>query len=168
MTASHSLSSQAARRSPALPLLAAVLSFAALAIALYIQSQGEAPCPLCILQRIGFLAVLVFAVLASLARRAVGWRIVWLLLALVGALGGLGVALRHVWLTLHPGQTCGLDPLAVKINHWPVTQWAPWFFRADGFCADVPRELGLPLPAWAAIGFILAAALLLAALLRRR
>lgn len=155
-------------RGPALPVLAAALSLAALLFALHIQSQGKAPCPLCILQRIGFLAVLVFAVLAALAVRAAAWRTLWLLLALAGALGGLGVALRHVWLTLHPGQTCGLDPLAVQINHWPVTQWAPWFFRADGFCADVPRELGLPLPAWAAIGFVVAAGLLLAALLRRR
>lgn len=154
--------------SPALPLFIAIFAAAVLGGALYIQAQGEAPCPLCILQRIGYLAVLVAALLAVAFNRSALLRNLLLLVGAVGAVGGLIAALRHVWIALHPAQTCGLDPLAVQINNWTITHWVPWMFQANGICSDVPREFGLPLPAWAAIGFVFCIVLLLAALRGRR
>jgi disulfide bond formation protein DsbB len=149
----------------ALALLVALASAGVLGAALWEQQQGNLPCPLCVLQRIGFVAMLVFALGAAAfgaARRA------FFALALASALGGFAVAARHVWLFWHPGQTCGLDPLAVTINHWSVTAWLPWLLRADGFCSDVPLLFGVALPMWSAIAFAGCAALLGWALLMRR
>ncbi len=149
--------------SPTLPLFVALCAFGILAGALWVQNQSNPPCPLCILQRMAYLGMLAFALLAAglaAAAQATASRLALLLGALSG-LAGLGVAGRHVWLVWHPGQTCGLDPLAATINNWSITQWAPWMFRADGLCADVPSILGVSLPLWSALGFILLTIVLL-------
>ena len=157
------------RHATALPALAAVTALGTLGGALWLQRKGFAPCPLCILQRMAYLGVLIFSLSAiSLIRSnaQLASRVV-LGFGVLSGLVGLGFAARHIWLVLHPGQLCGLDPLAAVINHWPVTQWAPWMFRADGLCADTPSVFGLALPFWSAAGFVLASALLLAAMWRR-
>ena len=150
-----------------LPLLAALICVLILAGALWQQHLGFAPCPLCILQRIAYLAVLFLALAAAILsrRRAVAAARSAAVLAVLACMAGFGVAAKHVWLVWHPGQTCGLDPLAVTINHWAISQWLPWMFRADGFCADTPYLLGQSLPLWSALGFLLLAALLVIAIL---
>lgn len=149
--------------------LAAATAAGALGGALWLQHSGYAPCPLCILQRIAFCAVLGFCLIAIGLLRAGAVLAARLALALaaLGALTGLGFAARHIWLVLHPGRLCGLDPLAAVINHWAVTQWMPWMFRADGLCADTPAVFGLALPFWSAIALVAVLALLVPALLRR-
>ena len=153
----------------ALSALAAATALGALGGALWLQRKGFAPCPLCILQRMAYLGVLGFALSAMSLMRAGSALAARLSQGLAGlsALIGLGFAVRHIWLVLHPGQLCGLDPLAAVINHWSVTQWMPWMFRADGLCADTPAVFGLALPFWSAAGFVVVFVLLLAALLRR-
>lgn len=148
--------------------LTALACLAILAGALWTQRQGYAPCPLCILQRLAYLCVLVLAILgAALMRGGAGTAAKTAAgAALLACLAGLGVAARHVWLVLHPGQTCGLDPLAATINHWTISQWFPWMFRADGLCADTPYILGQSLPVWSALGFAVLAVLLAAAILK--
>jgi len=153
----------------ALSALAAATALGALGSALWLQRKGFAPCPLCILQRMAYLGVLGFA-LSALGLLRAGAALAARLsqgLAALSALVGLGFAARHIGLVLHPGQLCGLDPLAAVINHWSVTQWMPWMFRADGLCADTPKVFGLALPFWSAAGFVVVSVLLLAALLRR-
>ncbi len=153
------------RKPAAIAAVAVIICVAVLAAALWEQAQGNAPCPLCVLQRLGYLSVMAFSLLGvvgALAQRARATRLALALAALSG-LGGLSVAFKHLWLVWHPGQTCGLDPLAVQINHWAITGLAPWLFRADGFCADVPYLFGMSLPGWSALGFaVLVLALLLA------
>ena len=150
-----------------LPLLAALVCALILAGALWQQHLGFAPCPLCILQRIAYLAVLLLALAAAILsrRHAVAAARGAAVLAVLACMAGFGIAAKHVWLIWHPGQTCGLDPLAVTINHWAISQWLPWMFRADGFCADTPYLLGQSLPLWSALGFLLLAALLVIAIL---
>lgn len=160
-------------RASAVPLwsasLAAATAAGALGGALWLQHRGYAPCPLCILQRVAFCAVLGFCLIAIGLLRAAAAPAARLALALAAlcALTGLGFAARHIWLVLHPGQLCGLDPLAAMINHWTVTQWMPWMLRADGLCADTPAVLGLALPFWSAIALVAVLALLVPTLLRR-
>ncbi|MCE1161912.1 MAG: disulfide bond formation protein B [Thiomonas sp.] len=152
------------RAATALPLLAAATALGTLGGALWLQRKGFAPCPLCILQRMAYLGVLVFALSAnSLVRSRLASQAM-LGLGVLSGLVGLGFAARHIWLVLHPGQLCGLDPLAAVINRWQVTQWAPWMFRADGLCADTPSVFGLALPFWSAAGFVLTSVLLLVAM----
>ncbi len=155
--------------SAALPALAAAGALGVLGGALWMQRQGFAPCPLCILQRMAYLAVLGFALVAAATARRSSAAVAAtaLVLGVVSAIAGFGVAARHVWLVLHPGQTCGLDPLATVINSWSLTHWFPSMFRADGFCADTPSLFGVSLPFWSALGFIVLAALLGVALASR-
>ncbi len=164
-----SLSNHSSLPASRLALVSALGCIAVLGAALWQQHLGNAPCPLCVLQRIGYLILLAGAALAAalgIARPGPASRAA-AAVGLLGATGGLVVALKHVWLVWHPLQTCGLDPLAVRIDHWAITQWAPWMFRADGFCADVPYVFGVSLPTWSALGFVVLGALLLPALRAR-
>lgn len=138
-----------------LNLLVALACVGILGGALWLQqTQGALPCALCVLQRMAYLGVLVFALLGALgfALRAPGLARAALWLGLLAVLIGLVFAAKHVWLVYHPEQTCGLDPLAVRINHWKVTALAPWLLRADGLCSDIPYLFGLPLPLLSGIG----------------
>ncbi len=153
----------ASARSVIVPLFVALCAAGILASALWVQYEANPPCPLCILQRIAYLALLVFALIAAglaAAGQVLPSRMALMLGALSGLIG-LGIAAKHIWLVLHPGQTCGLDPLAATINHWSITHWMPWMFRADGLCADVPNLFGMSLPMWSALGFVLLTALLI-------
>ena len=138
-----------------LNLLAALACVAILGGALWLQqTQGALPCALCVLQRMAYLGVLAFALLgaAGFGLRRPGLARTAALLGLLAALIGVAFAARHVWLVYHPEQTCGLDPLAVRINHWGVTRMAPWLLEADGLCSDIPYLFGLPLPLLSGIG----------------
>ena len=111
----------------------AVISIALIAAALAVQYfRGEAPCPLCVLQRAGFvlfgLIALVAAIHAPRRRGAAGYSAV---LALA-ALAGLGVALRHVWVLYHPKFGCGIDALEQIVNDLPTAKLLPWLFHASG------------------------------------
>ncbi len=138
-----------------LNLLVALACVAILGGAVWVQqSQGALPCALCVLQRMAYLGLLAFSLLAALGFTL---RLRWLAraalwLGLLAALVGIGFAAKHVWLYYHPEQTCGLDPLAVRINHWRVTALAPWLLRADGLCSLIPFLFGVPLPMLSGIG----------------
>lgn len=143
--------------------LGACLGVAALACALWLQeSQDWYPCALCIVQRYFYLgSVLGFLGLLFLSRNASakpGRFLFSLCLFLVGALAlaGLSAAIYHVWVLSQPGQSCGVDPLQLTLNELPwVSAW-PLMFEADGLCsAQYPPVLGLSLPAWSAICFLI-------------
>ena len=139
----------------ALNLLVALACLGILGGAVWLQqTQGALPCALCVLQRMAYLGVMVFALLGAMgfALRAPALARAGLWLGLLAALIGLVFAAKHVWLVYHPEQTCGLDPLALRINRWQVTALAPWLLRADGLCSDIPYLFGQPLPLLSGIG----------------
>jgi disulfide bond formation protein DsbB len=109
------------------------------------------PCPLCILQRIGYLGVAVFGFLAAGVSPL---RKVFHSLATLSAAYGFSVAARQVWLLSHPENSCGIDPLETWINQFQVVQGLPWLFKADGLCsAKLPAILGLQVPEWSLFWF---------------
>src|SRR5487761_1943305 len=127
--------------------------------------RGEAPCPLCVLQRAGFvlfgLIALVAAIHGPRRRGAAGYSTV---LALA-ALAGLGVALRHVWVLYHPKFGCGIDALEQIVNDLPTAKLLPWLFHASGDCAASHEPiLGLQVPEWSLVwfGLLLVAAIFFA------
>ncbi|GAB4470713.1 MAG: disulfide bond formation protein B [Burkholderiaceae bacterium] len=141
---------------------------ALLAAALYYQHvEGLEPCPLCILQRYAFGAVGAAALVAAIAggrRRSV----VAGAAALVAALAGAGTAARHVWIQLHPESLACGPGLATMIENFPLYEVLPKVFRGSGDCGAVDWSfLGLTMPAWALVWFVLLAAALVAALVRR-
>jgi disulfide bond formation protein DsbB len=125
---------------------------------LYLQhAQGLEPCPLCILQRYAFLGTGLVALIAAVhGPRRVGSALYGLLIALAAGAGGT-VAGRQVWLQHNPPQVldCGPD-LAYMLDSFPLSQVLPKVFRGEGDCAEVVwKFLGLSIPEWALLWFVL-------------
>ncbi|AKZ61774.1 dihydrolipoamide acyltransferase [Herbaspirillum hiltneri N3] len=147
------------QRSKSLLLLVALACIALLGIALYLQIVEEMlPCPLCIIQRYLFAAIalicIIFAFLPPRAAKTGAG------LGLLAALGGVGTAGWHLWVQAHPGTSCGIDPLETSLNNVPTANLFPLLFKADGLCATPYPFLGLSIPQWSLICFVLIAAVL--------
>lgn len=142
-----------------------------LSYAIYLQLiKNLLPCPLCVVQRIAYCLVGMAALIAFLQRpRAFGEKIYsgWILVA--SAAGG-AVALRQAWLVRYPEAfECGISPEEAFLNALPLARWWPTMFEANGDCADVTwKFMGLTLPDWSAIFFILFAILAAYAMAARR
>jgi disulfide bond formation protein DsbB len=135
----------------------ALIPLALLAEALVLQHlKGQAPCPLCVLQRAGFVLIALIALTAAIRqprRRGAAGYCAALALA---ALAGMGVAIRHVWVLFHPKFGCGIDALEQFVNDLPTARLLPWLFHASGECtARHEPVLGLQVPEWALIWFSL-------------
>lgn len=149
--------------SPALksrtPFLGALLAAAALiGTALFFQhGLGLEPCPLCIIQRVFVLGLGAVALIATvhgpglLGRRLYGGG-----LGLV-ALGGAGVAGWHLRLQNLPEDQvpeCG-PGLDYMLDVYPFFQALEKVFKGSGECAEVVWSfLGLSIPGWTLIGFL--------------
>jgi disulfide bond formation protein DsbB len=135
------------------------------AFALYLQHVKDMlPCPLCVIQRYLFLGIAIFSLIGAFANRikAVAG------LALLCALGGLGVVGKHLYVLAHPGFSCGIDPMETVLNKIPTATLMPWLFRADGLCqAAQDTVFGLNVPQWSAVWFVILTLALIAALVRR-
>ncbi len=137
-------------------LIISFICFFLLCFALFLQHVGwlgvhYPPCPLCIFQRIGFLGIALSclgAYLISPLRKS------FHLLAIIFALAGLAVALRHSWVIAHPEVSCGIDPLEVFINQFSFVESLAFFFKADGFCSTpLPPVFFLSVPSWSLLFF---------------
>jgi disulfide bond formation protein DsbB len=137
-------------------LFLSCLSLSLVIFAVILQQTGYQgvsflPCPLCILQRVGYLGIAISCLLAAgiapLKKLFHG-------LAIVAAGYGVAVAGHHVWLLSHPGESCGIDPLELWINQFQLASAIPWLFKADGLCsARLPAILGLQVPEWSLLWF---------------
>ena len=148
-----------------LMLAIALGCIAALCVAMYLQHvMGMLPCPLCVIQRYLFLAVAVLCLIGVATRMPK----LWGGLALLGAIGGAGVAGRHVYILAHPGLSCGIDPLQTALNKVFTAEYLPFLFQANGMCEDaLAPVLGLSIPQWSLVSFSLCVLGLLVALIRR-
>lgn len=146
---------------------------ALLAYALFLEHvRGLVPCPLCMFQRAAFVILgIVFLLGALHAPRSKGGRAVYGVLGLAAAALGIGIAGRHVWLqSLPPDQVpaCGPD-LAYMMEAFPMGDVLQKVLTGSGECAKVDWSfLGLAMPAWALIWFVLLALWALYAGFRRR
>lgn len=142
---------------------------ALMGFALYAEYVWEmAPCPLCIFQRVGFIVMGVFFLVGALhgPRGAVRWIYaagVWL-----GAAFGIVVAGRHLWIQSLPADqipSCG-PPLDYMFSAFPFAKVLRMVFTGSGECAAVQPILGLPMPAWTLLWFVLLAVLAVIAVRR--
>jgi disulfide bond formation protein DsbB len=146
-------------------LLIAAVSLLLVGAALYLQhARDMLPCPLCVIQRYLFLGVAVFSLIGAFANKIKAFAA----LALLCALGGLGTVAKHLYVLAHPGFSCGIDPMETMLNKIPTATLLPWLFRADGLCeAAQDTVLGLNVPQWSAVWFVILAASLVWVLARR-
>jgi protein dithiol:quinone oxidoreductase len=150
------------RRNSLILLAVALASWGAVALAVYLQHSLKLnPCPLCIAQRYLFIGIGVCAVLSLAAGWAGGLRPFMATLGGLIALGGIGVAARHLYVVANPMADCGRDRVAEFINSLILADLYPKVFMAFGGCGDaVPPFLGLSYPAWAFILFTVCTAAL--------
>ena len=151
-----SQSSTSLKSRPVFALLALV-PIALLATALVLQyAHGQKPCPLCILQRDGFLLYALIAIAALIhnpPRRAAA---VYAGAMALSALAGLGVAAYHVWVLYHPTFGCGRDVMEEFVNRLFTAKLLPAFFYASGDCsARLQPILGLTAPEWSLAWYVL-------------
>jgi disulfide bond formation protein DsbB len=131
---------------------------ALLGFAFYLQYvEHQEPCPLCILQRVAFMAMtLVFAVAAlhGPARRgAIVYSAALFLIAGMGA----AVAGRQVWLQMLPANlvpACG-PGLEYMLERFPLSQALQKIFAGSGECAEAGwRFLGLTIAGWSLVWLV--------------
>ncbi len=122
---------------------------------------GLEPCPLCIFQRVAVIAAgLVFAValIHNPAGRLGAALYGVLSLAAVGT--GIGVAGRHLWLQSLPADevpSCG-PGLDYMLDILPLQEVVNMVLSGSGECAEIDfLFLGVSLPAWTLVGFIVLA-----------
>ena len=143
-----------------------------LAYALYVQFvEGLMPCPFCILQRIAFAAIGIVMLAGGLhAPRSAGWRKFYGVLAALAALAGAAIAGRHVWVQMYPPEMsvcgAGLD-FMVAMSGWPGA--VRKVLTGSGDCSNIDWSfLGLSMPAWTLVWYVLLGAWALAAAFDRR
>lgn len=110
------------------------------------------PCPLCILQRMAFVAVGLTAMLAFLHNPGVMGRMAYGLLIALFSLAGAVVAGRNLWLqSLPPDMVPECGPgLDYMLEAFPLSKALPMIFQGSGECAKVEwTMLGMSIPAWA-------------------
>jgi len=141
-------------------LLGALICAALLGYALYVQYQMYLePCPLCIFQRVAFMVMgLGFLAGAVHGPRGRLGRSVYASLAGLGAIAGIVIAGRHLWLQSLPADevpACG-PGLAYLLDAFPLSDVLTKVFAGSGECAKVDWTFaGLSMPAWTLIWFVL-------------
>lgn len=142
-----------------------------LGIGLYLQHGLKLePCPLCILQRVAFVAIGMTAMLAFLHNPGAMGRRFYGLLMMLFSLAGAAVAGRNLWLqSLPPDRVPECGPgLDYMLETFPLAKALPMIFQGSGECAKVEwTMLGLSIPAWAMGWFVVFFLAGLAALLLR-
>lgn len=141
-----------------------------LGFALFAEYQwGLEPCPLCIFQRIGFMVMAVFFLIGAIHGPREGGRWFYTGFVLLGALFGIVVAVRHLWImSLPPDQIPACGPnLAYMFDAFPFQKALKMVFTGSGECAKIQPILGLPIPLWSLLWFVLLSILAVRASLQR-
>ncbi len=140
--------------------LVGALTVAALfCAALYLQYVlRQEPCPLCMVQRVIFIAIgALFAIAALHNAKALGAKVYSVLIALV-ALSGVGVAARHIWIQHLPADqvpACG-PGLDYMLKNFPMADVLQELMHGSGECAAKGWTfLTLGIPEWSLIWYVL-------------
>ena len=157
------------RREKRFLVLLGIICLALIGGALYMQVVlGEAPCPLCILQRYALLFIAVFAFIGAAMPGRLSVTVCEALVTL-SALGGIAAAGRHAYILAHPAVSCGIDTLQPIVDGLPLASIFPLGFQVAGFCTTpYPPVLGLSLAQWALVAFVLTAVLVPFCIIRNR
>jgi disulfide bond formation protein DsbB len=148
------------RISPRIGFLAGFLVCAGLlAFALYLQHfEFQEPCPLCILQRVAFIALMVIFLVAALhGPGRIGGFVYGGLLFLVAGIGA-AVAARHVWLQHLPKNQvpeCG-PGLEYMLQKFPLSRALDKILSGSGECAEAGWSfLGLTIAGWSLVWLVI-------------
>lgn len=124
-----------------------------------------APCSLCILDRAVVIGLCIVFALALIHNPPQTGRKIYASLAILLSLTGIGICARHLWLQSQPKDStpeCG-PGFWHMLENLPFKAFLDKIFNSTGDCADIQFQLlGLSLPAWTLILFVVFLALSLA------
>ena len=136
----------------------ALFSGGLIGFALFLQYvKHEDPCPLCMVQRVIFIALLIVFALAALhGPKRTGARVYATLIALL-ALSGTGIAARHIWLQNLPKDqvpACG-PGLDYMLEVMPMAEVLKQLMHGSGECAAKGWTLlTLGIPEWSLLCYL--------------
>ncbi len=139
-------------------LCGALFAGGLIGFALFLQYvMHQDPCPLCMAQRVIFIAILaVFALAALHGPKRLGERVYAALIALL-SLTGVGVAARHIWLQNLPKDqvpACG-PGLDYMLEVMPMTDVLKQLMHGSGECAEKGWTfLTLGIPEWSLLCYL--------------
>ncbi len=132
---------------------------ALLSFGYYLQFvDGLEPCPLCIFQRVAYMAIVVIAGIGLIHAPEKFWLRIYSGLISVSALIGLSIAARQVWLQhLPPDQLPECGPgLDYMLEVFPFTETLRIVLAGSGECATVDwLFLSLSMAEWSLVCFSL-------------
>ncbi len=131
-----------------------------------------APCPMCMLQRFGFM-IMGLAALGGVIGNPRRWGRWLVALPFFGGAGwGVVTAGQHVHLQNQPPDPmggCGADWATMREFDYPVADILREAFTASGDCAEIDWTfLGLSMPAWTLVWYLLLSGFMLWALIARK
>jgi protein dithiol:quinone oxidoreductase len=136
-----------------------VVSAGLIGFALYLQYyQYQDPCPLCILQRMVYIALMGIYLVAAL--HGPGRTGAYVYGGLLTATAGIGAAIaaRHVWLQYLPPDRvpeCG-PGLEFTLRKFPLFEALEKILAGSGQCAEATwKFLGLTIAGWSLVWFVL-------------
>ena len=130
-----------------------------LSFAYYVQFDlNIPPCPLCIFQRIAFIVMGIVFLAGAIHNPGANGRRIYGLVLLLSAFTGIGIAARHIYIQHQPP-----DPFAgcapgwnYMISNFPISKVLKMAFTGEADCAEVSWVfLGLSMPEWTLLCFIL-------------
>lgn len=113
------------------------------------QKLGLAPCPLCVLDRIVFVAISLCLLIGFIHNPQVIGRRIYAGISLLLSLTGIGLATQHIYLqSLPPEQTPGCLPdLSYMLEQFPLLETMQMILSSAGECAQISWTfLGLSIP----------------------
>ena len=130
-------------------------------IALFMEhTMHLEPCPLCILQRVMVIGTGLVALIAAIHGPGARGIQMYGGLMIFTALTGFGLSSRQIWLQHLPKDqvpSCG-PGLDYLLDVFPLTEVLGIVLSGDGSCADIVWEfLGISIPGWLVLAFILLA-----------
>ena len=130
-----------------------------LGFGLYLQHVEHLdPCPLCILQRVAFIATGLTALLAAVHNPHKTGQAMYAIIVMMFAGIGAGIAGWHVWLQHTPPRKvveCG-PGLDYMLDAFPLSKALPMIFKGSGDCGNIFWSfLGVSIPGWSLVWFIL-------------
>lgn len=136
-------------------LIGFLACFGLVALALWIQTRYNLePCPLCISQRIVFMALGVLFLVAAIVNKVPRF---FAAIQVLTALGGAGVAIRHWWIQVHKEEMvadCGVG-FDYMFENFPLEKALKLVFKGTGDCAAIDWTfLGLTIPQMSLIAFV--------------
>lgn len=139
-------------------LLGFITCFGLVGLALFIQTRYNLePCPLCITQRMFFMALGVLFLIGAFVKPASWLHKLMTGLQVLTAMGGAGWAMRHWYIQANKESMiadCGVG-FDYMFENFPLEKALTLIFKGTGDCADIDWVFwGLTLPQLALIAFV--------------